>query len=1141
MLILALPGYNTSRKPAAVLHTPFADEWTPVLPWPTFEATRRSELMTLRDLYALVGAGVKCAFFKASKPSVTLVHQWTNVSDPDWQHLRASLARELPEGSAHRAAHLQSDYTRLSVDSFTSSLNGKVHKLVIGASNNSHGQRLRWAKRRGSHLTHQASLFNNTFALPCFNIRAIEARLASTSWQTDYVIFASQSVLLSKISSDDFVSPASGSVLRIDPKLLVKAIEPDKNHADPNSEWYSLGYTAYLLNQRFGIRERPATSRAPLAYSTIVLAELAKVWPDEFEQTSQSRWPGLHNEIHLPFLYTHYVVERHRETMLAGYLIYRRDPRRTGLLDLNAQLAILDDVRRAGPRLRPSDTDTILIMQPFRGSDSRANTTSGATKYRFHSEQGYANFVNDDIRAREAIETGHHTREQLGTFKGRRQNHNDLIRYNFNYRFMPDRILPSYKQADNRSIACTMSLPICFGEDFATAHNLSAQVVFRRIAFEQPECGDCLIVALLSLSGLKGLSAVLPDYELLSRQANVCGDDEIDATSITPSSEPRFSGRDWTTIDFGAEDAPSGFVAEDLHRFAYSLGETSFEKISFRSKNAEAQLAQLKERHYKDTLPTFAQLEDLASTSLIEQARLDVSSHRSTLTSAMKRKARELLLNGRQTFLSQLWTYLTQHPHCAMIYWSPDGRELILAEEDIFFSTVCQDLWRMTGISSFYRQMAIYGFHRTVPASKAAYHLLNGKKRRGSDVHGKVWRHDTLTRDSTVADLERIKRNAPDPYRRSKAKRIRKSARRNESPASYRPHRQTAMTIHKAETDSLTLLIKRQPSEYMSARSFPDGRTRSSARIAQEVLASDISSGSLTPIDQLQSLAPSRASSVTLSLASTSSAEFEQPTEFARSPLDGLVESDDMPVESQPLESEHLSSTGTSAPEYSQAEAESSSLSGWSDQDTSPECQYSAPPALVGRIPQLYARHSPLWATPPCAQSSHAPFASAQALRALRSSPMMLLSPSFATSTRQTPYDALIAAYSPANASAPRASPWRASQHAYVTPQSYAAPSHALIQPSYVSQSPSSSATLSPLQARSQLYSPDANRRVALPPLSSLYKSTPHSSAVSRSSPWHSPLAMMATRSEATAYAESCELRQPMRFELSCARGSSTP
>lgn len=54
-------------------------------------------------------------------------------------------------------------------------------------------------------------------------------------------------------------------------------------------------------------------------------------------------------------------------------------------------------------------------------------------------------------------------------------------------------------------------LPAHFFSD--PSHPIDAEYMFTHLAFAQPQCGDCMIKALISASGDRGLSAVLPHAE----------------------------------------------------------------------------------------------------------------------------------------------------------------------------------------------------------------------------------------------------------------------------------------------------------------------------------------------------------------------------------------------------------------------------------------------------------------------------------------------------------------------------------------------------------------------------------------------------------------------------------------------------
>ena len=66
------------------------------------------------------------------------------------------------------------------------------------------------------------------------------------------------------------------------------------------------------------------------------------------------------------------------------------------------------------------------------------------------------------------------------------------------------------------NLKCQFSLDQCLPPDFYdpttdASTTWSAESMFTRMAFDRPQCGDCLIDALVIASGAVGLSAFLPD------------------------------------------------------------------------------------------------------------------------------------------------------------------------------------------------------------------------------------------------------------------------------------------------------------------------------------------------------------------------------------------------------------------------------------------------------------------------------------------------------------------------------------------------------------------------------------------------------------------------------------------------------
>jgi len=123
---------------------------------------------------------------------------------------------------------------------------------------------------------------------------------------------------------------------------------------------------------------------------------------------------------------------------------------------------------------------------------------------------------------------------------------------------------------------CTISRALCFQR----AEDPTASGVFKRVAFEHPLCGDCIIDALVTMSGRLGLSAFLPDPnrrfgEVQSPQAS------------TPV--PRLPlSRNWNSTDFslsgvlgttGLNMTIREWTERALIRYRFVIGETPFKFV----------------------------------------------------------------------------------------------------------------------------------------------------------------------------------------------------------------------------------------------------------------------------------------------------------------------------------------------------------------------------------------------------------------------------------------------------------------------------------------------------------------------------------------------------------------------------------
>lgn len=144
------------------------------------------------------------------------------------------------------------------------------------------------------------------------------------------------------------------------------------------------------------------------------------------------------------------------------------------------------------------------------------------------------------------------------------------------------------------SKACTISRSTCFQ---SSAANETASDFFKRVAFAQPKCGDCMITALVAASGQSGIDKFLPlDTAEANREA-------YSKDRATPPHLPLTS--DWTTTDFSLASAiPESSLKHGMtlrswctrliQRYSYVLGSvgSDFYKME-RAKKLESKLSEV--------------------------------------------------------------------------------------------------------------------------------------------------------------------------------------------------------------------------------------------------------------------------------------------------------------------------------------------------------------------------------------------------------------------------------------------------------------------------------------------------------------------------------------------------------------------
>lgn len=283
------------------------------------------------------------------------------------------------------------------------------------------------------------------------------------------------------MSPADFATPLFGQVFRIQKDLGVGGEAPGTSKQRGDGEWPGMTYSAWLLDRRFGVRSRGYLVHQGKMLSTPLLDEVASIWAQELKSTAEVRFRGTATEVNMLFLSTYYVIERHREALLWSYFIARMDSRRQGYYSMEDRAALGKDL---GISIQDGQS---LVARPGR--------------------QSYEGRPATDLLLAAHLQPAQRTPYQFSSMNG--------------FAFMPlGQPSSTWPDLDITTVGpekpwqvCNISLALCFGsEDFfkpSFVGDVTSQTLFKRMAFDRPECGDCVIAALLSYSR-KGLDKFLP-------------------------------------------------------------------------------------------------------------------------------------------------------------------------------------------------------------------------------------------------------------------------------------------------------------------------------------------------------------------------------------------------------------------------------------------------------------------------------------------------------------------------------------------------------------------------------------------------------------------------------------------------------
>lgn len=355
----------------------------------------------------------------------------------------------------------------------------------------------------------------------------------------------------------------------------------------------------------------------------------------------------------MAFLQTHYIIERHREALLWSFFVARSDKNQDGSLSISERRQMVKELGY----YPYSETEDLEGYLPFRNSLDELKETfevTGlelplSTTLTFSSLDGYVagptygrgkwplasnqiQMVKEEEIAEEKRKGIKPTKKQI---KEQQRQAKKLKEQQLKNPELPKKI-PSLNVQKLTSV-CRFNGLTCFGKDFlSSSKSISTDENFKRVAFENHQCGDCAILLLLAANdGRPGLSNFLPDKSTSSSSSSSSNSKE------SPPLEALGFEKDYHSIDFAPYNPSSiPFLRQRalrlIQRYSYTVGESSTQFISMRGHRSLIKVlaplnvnfaAALGEPVPKNLPPTFLTLNDDVVAGNVDDKKLAVVLH----------------------------------------------------------------------------------------------------------------------------------------------------------------------------------------------------------------------------------------------------------------------------------------------------------------------------------------------------------------------------------------------------------------------------------------------------------------------------------------------------------------------------------
>lgn len=345
-----------------------------------------------------------------------------------------------------------------------------------------------WKSTNGVQRKHIAS--------PTFNSMAIESVMDPLNLPglAETALFANDDFFIMRdLSAADIQSPLYGLVVRMQDDWGV--VGKQYNSWKDSGEWPGLQRTNYVLDERFGKKLRRYSAHFHRSLSRSLLHESKLIFREDVAAATRTRFRGLGLNLISHYLAWNMIIERHREAMLWIYIVMKLDSNGDGLIDEQEMLTfkssfspLTTEGALKGVIYRPRRTS----LQQDRMDDNHRKVgldPAKATEYRFISLDGYpfATFNGPYSKV-----WGWPDAQRFGNRLQARWGWGSVNGWPY---YVPHK-------GERATEVCSIVWDECIGK--LENGTLSSTKMFTRIAFENPQCGDCceLILVILEANPL---------------------------------------------------------------------------------------------------------------------------------------------------------------------------------------------------------------------------------------------------------------------------------------------------------------------------------------------------------------------------------------------------------------------------------------------------------------------------------------------------------------------------------------------------------------------------------------------------------------------------------------------------------------